>query len=91
MCQYESKHSTRRYLDMAINPMEMMKLKERMDIFMNQHPRVMPFFQALGGKVTEGSVIEMKVTQPDGTELVSNIRVTADDLETVRLLMGPKM
>lgn len=73
---------------MAINPMEMMKLKERMDIFMNQHPRVMPFFQALGGKVVEGSVIEMKVTQPDGSELVCNIRVTAEDLRTVDILKG---
>ena len=71
---------------MAVNPMEFMKLKERMDIFMNQHPRVMPFFQALSGRITEGSVIEMKVTQPDGTDLVCNIRVTADDLKTVGIL-----
>ena len=73
---------------MAINPLQLMKFKERLDIFERQHPKVIPFFKALHGKLEVGSVLELKVTNPDGTEMVSNIKVTEDDLETISILSG---
>ena len=57
---------------MAMNPMEMMKLGERLRIFTSQHPK----FPA--------------VTTPEGREFVSNIKVTAEDLETVEILKNLK-
>ena len=72
---------------MAINPMALLKIKERMTIFQQDHPKVGPFFGMLKGRaLIEGAVYELKVTTPDGQEYVSNIRLTQNDIETIRLL-----
>ena len=71
---------------MAINPMQLMKLKERFEVFQTQHPKVLPFFKSLSGHIAVGSGIELKVTDPDGGEKVCNIKVTEDDLETIKIL-----
>ncbi|MBR3366466.1 MAG: hypothetical protein IKG66_01560 [Lachnospiraceae bacterium] len=74
---------------MAFNPMELLKLKERLDIFRQQHPRVHPFLSEVRGKALQpGSVLEIRVTDPEGKEYVSNIRVTPEDVETIGLLMS---
>lgn len=72
---------------MAINPMELLKLRERLQIFAGQHPRVPAFLQDVGTNgVREGSVIELRVTTPEGRSYVTNIKVTAEDMETVEIL-----
>ncbi len=72
---------------MAMNPMEMLKIAERMKVFNAQHPRVQPFINDIvANGIQEGSVIEMKVTSPEGREFITNIKVTAEDLETVAML-----
>ncbi len=72
---------------MAINPLALMKMKERMHIFQQEHPKVGPFFSMLREKaVSEGSVVELKVTTPEGEEYVTNIRLTANDVETIHIL-----
>ncbi len=76
---------------MAINPLEMMKLGERFKIFSSQHPKVTPFIQTVSrDAIREGSVLELKVTDPEGKEYVTNIRVTAEDMETVNILKNMK-
>ena len=65
---------------MAVNPMQLLKLKERFGIFQNQHPR------AAKNSVREGAVLELKVTSPEGKELVTNIRLTPEDMETIEML-----
>ena len=72
---------------MAINPLSLMKLKDRLHLFRQEHPKVGPFFSMLREHaVAEGSVVELKVTTPEGEEYVTNIRLTANDVETIRLL-----
>jgi hypothetical protein len=72
---------------MGFNPFEMRKYKERLEIFNRQHPKVGAFLAAAGAQGTQaGTVIELKVTRPDGRELVSNIRLTEDDVETIQML-----
>jgi len=72
---------------MSINPMALLKYRERLDLFRADHPRVEPFFQALREQtLIEGSVYEMKATTPDGKEFVANIRLTANDIETIQML-----
>ena len=72
---------------MAINPMALMKMKERMRIVGQDHPKVGPFFQVLRDKaMVEGTVLELKATTPEGREYVSNIRLTENDIETLRTL-----
>ena len=72
---------------MAINPLALMKMKERMHIFQQEHPKVGPFFSMLREKaVSEGSVVELTVTTPEEEEYVTNIRLTANDVETIHIL-----
>jgi len=72
---------------MAFNPMAMLQMKERLNIFNQDHPRVMPFFNAVGSNaLREGSVLELKVTTPEGKEYITNLRLNANDLETIDLL-----
>ena len=73
---------------MAINPLAMLKYRERMDKFNEDHPRVGPFFEAVANTaLMEGTVLEIKATRPDGQELVTNIRLNPDDVETLRMLL----
>ncbi len=73
---------------MAINPMMLMKMKERLNVFQQDHPKVLPFFTMLRDKASEeGTVYELKVTTPDGQSYVANIKLTANDLETIQMLM----
>ncbi|MDO4620979.1 MAG: hypothetical protein Q4B09_10215 [Lachnospiraceae bacterium] len=69
-----------------MNPMNMMKMRERLTIFQNQHPKVFPFLQYASSRVEEGSIIEVKVTSPAGEETITNIKVTKEDLETVAMM-----
>lgn len=51
----------------------------------------MPFFQVANATaIKEGAVIEMKVTSPEGKELVTNIKLTKDDIETIQMLKSLK-
>ena len=71
---------------MNMNPMLLMQLQQRLSLFQQDHPKVMPFLQMLkGNAVKEGTIVEMRVTDPDGNEYVSNIRLTQTDVETIKL------
>ena len=74
------------------NPMELLKLKDRLEIFNGQHPKALAFFQNVyqRGAVKAGSVLEIKVTGPEGETYVSNIRVTPEDMETMKILKNIK-
>lgn len=74
---------------MSKNPMEMMKLAGRLNIFKEQHPRTVQFVTDVATTgIREGTVVEMKVTDPEGKEYIANFRVTAEDMETVQMLMS---
>ena len=72
---------------MAMNPIAMMQVAGRIKIFKEQHPKALAFIQSVSeGDLREGTVIEVKVTTPEGKESVSNIKLTKDDIETFNLL-----
>ena len=65
----------------------MMKAHERMDIFYSQHPRFIPFLETVRAKaVREGTIVEIKVTTPEGKDFVTNLRLTPDDVETINIM-----
>lgn len=66
------------------NPMKLMQIKEMAERAMQNHRKLQPFFGAVQRSLSEGSIIEIKVTAPDGKELCANIRVTAEDMELLR-------
>ena len=75
---------------MNFNPMMLMQFQQRIQLFTQEHPKVMPFMTAIkDNALQEGTVFAMKVTTPDGTTLESNIRLTADDIETIRMFTNP--
>lgn len=72
-----------------MNPMIIMQIKEKIDTFRREHPKVMPFFKIINQQaLQEGSVLEIKVTDTMGKEYVSNIRVTENDIDLIRVISG---
>ena len=71
---------------MAVNPMELMKMGERLKRFQEQHPRFPLFLREVDEKaVMPGTVIEIRATTPEGREYVTNIRLTPDDVESIQM------
>ena len=74
---------------MAINPLMLLKMKNRLNIFQKDHPRVFPFFSMIKDHaLEEGTVYELKVTTPDGQTYVTNIKLNENDLESIRMMMN---
>ncbi len=72
---------------MAINPMALLQMKGRLEIFQKQHPKVRAFLHSLREDgLQPGTVLELKATLPDGRERITNIRLTEDDMETIQML-----
>lgn len=67
-----------------MNPMALMKMKALGDKFKANHPKVPLFFNAAVREIREGSIIEITVTSPEGKNICTNMRVTADDVEMVQ-------
>lgn len=69
-----------------MDKMILKEIQKRLDMFNNDHPKMLPFLKMLkGNAVKEGTIIEIRATDPDGKEYVSNIRLTANDVETIKL------
>ncbi len=72
---------------MAINPMALLHMKERLSLFQKDHPKARAFFHSLREDGLEvGTVLEMKAKLKDGTERVMNIRLTENDVETLKMV-----
>ena len=69
-----------------MNPMSVLKLKNLLNSFKENHPKVPLFMKAASGIVTEGAVIELKITSAEGQTLVTNIRVNEQDMELINEL-----
>lgn len=66
-----------------MNPLQMMQIKNMMDRFHRNHPKVQSFFGAAAEKIDEGSVIEISLTTSEGKTICSNIRVSQSDMELI--------
>ena len=76
--------------DMNMNPMMFMQLQQRIQTFQQDHPKFLPFLMAIkDNALQEGTVLAMTVTTPDGKTIESNIKLTANDIETIRMMMDP--
>ena len=72
---------------MAMNPMQLVQMAERLRIFQSQHPKVLEFLQAVVKNDLEpGVVMELKVTDNNGKVSVTNIRLTPEDIETIEII-----
>lgn len=67
-----------------MNPMTLLSLKTSFDKFQDNHPKFIQFAQAIAHiGIQEGSVLECKVTTPDGKELQTNFKITQDDIDLI--------
>ena len=67
---------------MAIDPIKLMKLKNAIGGFQARHSKFVSFIQAMSGQcMQEGTIIEVNITTPDGKKCVSNMKVSAEDVE----------
>lgn len=66
-----------------------MKIKGAWDQFTRNHPKFVPFMQAVGrDAILDGTIIEVKVTSPDGREYNTNMKITQSDMELFAQLRG---
>lgn len=69
-----------------MNAMQMMQIMQRWSLFQEDHPKFRPFLGAMKElAMKEGTVLELKATDPDGKTIMTNIKVTANDVETFRM------
>ena len=70
-----------------MNPMALMKIMNAKNKFNAILPKFGAFLNAaFVGGIQEGTIIEMKVTKPDGTEMTTNLKVNQSDLELLQEL-----
>lgn len=66
--------------------MEALSLKSKFDRFGRQHPKVVAFMAENHGELREGAVLELRIKSPEGRNVVTNMRVSAEDEELFGLL-----
>ena len=70
-----------------MNPMDILKFKGMWDEFTRRHPKFPLFLNALSQNgITEGTILEIQVKKPNGTELSSNLKITKEDMELFQKL-----
>jgi hypothetical protein len=70
------------------NPLKLMELKNRFD---KNHPKFSAFIKAAGrDALTEGSIITVSIQAPGKDELITNLKVTADDLALIEEIKNLK-
>lgn len=70
-----------------MNPMDMMQIAGRINIFKQQHPKFGMFLSKISGDgIKEGDVLEIKYKSVEDKEIVSNIKLTNDDIESFDML-----
>ena len=74
---------------MAMNPMALFKAKKSWDTFCENHPRFPAFLQAVQtAGIKEGTIIEVSITTPEGKNMMTNVRITASDMQAFEDLKG---
>lgn len=68
-----------------MNPQAIFQMKSLWDRFSKNHPKFVNFiFAAKGMPYEEGTIIEVSIKSPDGQEIASNLKLSAEDLELIQ-------
>ncbi len=75
-------------MNMNFNQLALLQqIKSGMDRFRINHPKFPLFLKAVSQEaLTEGTLIEINVTTPEGKSYCSNIRLKSDDMELIETL-----
>lgn len=76
----------------TMNPMNLLKMKQSLAQFTNQHPRFAMFIRDMFQEgIREGTIIEISVQRPGEDKIVTNMKVQQSDLELFDNLKNMKM
>lgn len=74
---------------MAFNPLNLVKLKGKYQIFKKEHPDMSGFGKALNKyALVKGTTLEIRAKTPEGRVLKNTITLTDNDVEIVRLFIS---
>ena len=66
-----------------MNPAMLFKLKNMQKNFVSDHPKFPAFLNAVHAKgLSEGTILALSITNPDGTTLETNIKLTKNDMDS---------
>ena len=72
---------------MTLNPKTLISIKKGFDTFRSNHPKFISFIGNVGSaQVKEGSILELKIVNPDGEEFVTNLKANQDDIEFLKMI-----
>lgn len=71
-----------------MNPMALLQLKPLFEQFRDRHPKFVQFFGCAGQSLGENALVEISVTDPEGKKIVTNMKITAEDLELYQNLQS---
>ncbi len=72
---------------MAMNPMKLLKLKDRYKLFKKDHPKLIAFGGvAANGSLVEGARVDIKITTPEGKAIATDFELTANDVASIKLI-----
>lgn len=65
-----------------MNPIKLMQMRNAMAQFEKRHPKLRSFIKTVtNNALKDGTVIEVKVTTPDGKNYVTNMKLTEEDIK----------
>lgn len=71
-----------------MNPMALMHLKPMLEQFRDRHPKFVQFFGYAGAQLTEDALVEIGITNAEGKKIVTNMRITQEDMELYEQLQS---
>ena len=72
-----------------VNPMLIFKMKGLWDRITANHPKMVPFGRTVfPAAIGVGTIVDVKVTDPNGKTYHYNMRILEDDMEAIRELDG---
>lgn len=67
-----------------MNPADLFRFRGNWQKFVSNHPKFPMFLGALKNtNITEGTIVELKVTTTDGRDLCTNVKLTRSDLDMI--------
>lgn len=90
MCGAFNERRQRTGSPINMNPLNLIKLRPLYARFKSDHPKLSPFFRAALAEMREGTVVEVRVTPPEGRTIVTNVKINQEDMELIRELKAMK-
>jgi len=68
-----------------INPLKLLQLNNSWEQFKKRHPKLPAFISAVSqDSITEGSIVDITITNADGKVISSNLKLTAEDIQLIK-------